>query len=254
MSEIVISEPKIEAPSDQCARCAGPHGRDGNGLRKCSRCKCVAYCSVECQHKHWKSGHKMLCAATDSSEPRAVEATRSRTSVHREHGTSALSETTVSALHLGQKAKKLFPSAEEEECANCAAVGNRINIVLSKCSKCLMVAYCSRACQIQHWKDGGHKRFCVSPSDRAPSTHGPDSMQAPSSGGLHGDDDHCVICDSDMDPSSTLTLPCGHRFHAVCVASVRQFGVSQKCPMCRAPLPPECETAASEHQVMSCTE
>jgi hypothetical protein len=51
-----------------------------------------------------------------------------------------------------KKAKKMSAYAEEE-CANCAAVGGRAGIVLSKCSKCLMVSYCSRACQLQHWKE-----------------------------------------------------------------------------------------------------
>lgn len=35
---------------------------------------------------------------------------------------------------------------------------------LSRCSKCHVAAYCSRECQLQHWKKGsggGHK-FCCS--------------------------------------------------------------------------------------------
>jgi hypothetical protein len=30
-------------------------------LRCCSKCKSRSYCSKECQHKHWKTGHKIEC-------------------------------------------------------------------------------------------------------------------------------------------------------------------------------------------------
>jgi ankyrin repeat protein len=32
-------------------------------LKKCSRCRNAAYCSVECQKQHWKNGHQSLCTA-----------------------------------------------------------------------------------------------------------------------------------------------------------------------------------------------
>ena len=39
-----------------CASC-GKHSQD---LKRCARCKAVAYCSKECQKKHWKQ-HKSVC-------------------------------------------------------------------------------------------------------------------------------------------------------------------------------------------------
>ena len=36
----------------------------------------------------------------------------------------------------------------------------------------------------------------------------------------------------------TTTLPCGHAFCTECVAELRKKGVSDVCPLCRAPLPP----------------
>ncbi|GAU17666.1 hypothetical protein TSUD_07270 [Trifolium subterraneum] len=38
-----------------CAVCAS------RGVKRCSRCKSVRYCSTECQQSHWKSGHKDKC-------------------------------------------------------------------------------------------------------------------------------------------------------------------------------------------------
>jgi TPR repeat protein len=37
------------------------------------------------------------------------------------------------------------------------------------------------------------------------------------------------------------TLDCGHSFHRKCVDGIRQFGIAQTCPMCRAALPPGAE-------------
>ena len=46
---------------------------------------------------------------------------------------------------------KATPSA----CGGCDKPG-----ALSKCAGCMRVAYCSKNCQVQHWKKGGHKREC----------------------------------------------------------------------------------------------
>jgi hypothetical protein len=33
-------------------------------------------------------------------------------------------------------------------------------VELKKCSRCRAAAYCSRECQVRHWREGGHKREC----------------------------------------------------------------------------------------------
>ncbi|KAE9587893.1 hypothetical protein Lal_00002786 [Lupinus albus] len=45
-----------------CAVC------EKQGTKKCSRCKTVRYCSQECQHSHWRSGHKADCKVSAQNE------------------------------------------------------------------------------------------------------------------------------------------------------------------------------------------
>ncbi len=48
--------------------------------------------------------------------------------------------------------------------------------------------------------------------------------------------DKCLIC---LEPPRAPTrLPCGHSFCGGCVGELRSKGVSETCPLCRAPLPP----------------
>jgi len=51
------------------------------------------------------------------------------------------------------KAKKLLPKPDNLKfCGNCFELANR-NLV---CGNCLLVAYCSKECQVQHWKGQGY--------------------------------------------------------------------------------------------------
>jgi len=47
---------------EECASCAITEEFEGVGLKKCSVCLLVSYCSKECQRLHWnKGGHKLFC-------------------------------------------------------------------------------------------------------------------------------------------------------------------------------------------------
>jgi len=51
--------------------------------------------------------------------------------------------------------------------------------------------------------------------------------------------DPCPICMDPLVPGCNIcALPCSHLFHAGCVRELREFGISQACPLCRAAVPP----------------
>jgi hypothetical protein len=54
--------------ANPCAPCANPSCNnwetEPKKFRKCSRCKSVAYCSVDCQKKDWKAQHTSKCIPT----------------------------------------------------------------------------------------------------------------------------------------------------------------------------------------------
>ena len=51
--------------ASQCANC----GKRQSGLKLCSGCRCVRYCSLTCQRLDWKPTHKPLCAFLKELQP-----------------------------------------------------------------------------------------------------------------------------------------------------------------------------------------
>jgi TPR repeat protein len=147
-----------------------------------------------------------------------------------------------------------------KDCANCGAPEGTVPgcPVHKPCSKCKCTYYCSVRCQKQHWKVGGHKKRCVALADRsvakaeagaevATRANGRQAVAAAeeTGGGLaskrrDGDGEECAICLEDLDDPEfgpAQILDCTHRFHRACVKELRERGVQQACPMCRAKLP-----------------
>jgi tetratricopeptide (TPR) repeat protein len=52
------------------------------------------------------------------------------------------------------------PPANAYLCANLGCVTDHMSQTLSWCARCYCVSYCSRPCQVSHWKEGGHKQAC----------------------------------------------------------------------------------------------
>ncbi|CAO3636487.1 unnamed protein product [Cunninghamella blakesleeana] len=42
-------------------------------FKKCGQCGRVSYCSRDCQRKHWKSGHKVVCSTSNKSDDDAKQ-------------------------------------------------------------------------------------------------------------------------------------------------------------------------------------
>jgi hypothetical protein len=63
-------------------------------------------------------------------------------------------------------------------------------------------------------------------------------------------DSDCAICFEALAPP-TLTLPCGHSYHADCIAGLLEFGFAQTCPKCRADLPLRSVVSSQKSRVVS---
>jgi len=53
---------KEEWEGKKSCNCCGMGAKRFSGpLKRCARCNAAWYCGKECQHKHWKAGHKVDC-------------------------------------------------------------------------------------------------------------------------------------------------------------------------------------------------
>jgi hypothetical protein len=119
-----------------------------------------------------------------------------------------------------------------QECENCKSVGSNMQ-PLMKCARCGLVEYCSRECQKQHWRTGGHKVHCVTEQERSLSFSCGSKLQV---------DDNAPACPFCREPFfsaslSMVTLRCRHVVHKSCLDGMLAFGVKRTCPLCRAELP-----------------
>ena len=115
--------------------------------------------------------------------------------------------------------KKKGSAPDARTCGNCGASEDPPDTVLNACARCGLVHYCSRACQVQHWKrkPGGHKQFCVTPEERRPGAQVSGDALKPTSGreAIFENGSECAICLESLASSSSAlcTLPCSHAFH-----------------------------------------
>lgn len=58
-----------------------------------------------------------------------------------------------------QKTVEKMAGDGKRQCANCEVIKDGSELL--DCARCRAISYCSKECQVQHWKKGGHKRLCV---------------------------------------------------------------------------------------------
>lgn len=121
--------------TDETRACSNPHCNNVEKGNKhfsfCTRCKHTKYCSKQCQTIHWKKGgHKEECSLLEKNKEILKENNRN----------SVLPE-----------AKICFnPDCCKKE---------KKDSKLLRCSRCKTARYCSRECQLAHFR-GGHKKVC----------------------------------------------------------------------------------------------
>jgi len=138
-------------------------------------------------------------------------------------------------------------TSEKRECTNCGVSKcDRSDLLLKACSRCKLVYYCSKPCQQQHWIKGEHKRFCLAIADRKPikaeasvqstKPHQTRQTHASQPNVAQVSNAECAVCLEPLNTSIMCALACGHFFHHECIAGIKSFGLSKKCPLCRSEL------------------
>ena len=136
---------------------------------------------------------------------------------------------TTTATNDRDKVSCCAPS-DERECANCSATEGHAGVKLVSCSRCLLVYYCGKACQLQHWKEGGHKKRCIPLTERSlKAAEHPGSQESTQV-------EKCPICLVSLSSEATSSLGCGHVLHLKCMKEMMSSGGARVCPICRSGL------------------
>ena len=172
------------APQDKCAACGMEKDSVPEGMKQCSKCFQVPYCSSDCMEWHWESGgHKHECAgatAVEKQKRTTPKASRrsSDTSIDPFGGgdtTGPQSKEEMAAALSQMKSKPAAaPTANTlqaaprssvpmDRCKSCGMDAEFVSEGMKVCSKCHAVCYCSLDCMSWDWDRGGHKDTCSGP-------------------------------------------------------------------------------------------
>jgi tetratricopeptide (TPR) repeat protein len=203
--------PSFKGEASPAALTCGHCGQK-DALKKCSRCKVVRYCSADCQKRAWKE-HKPACKAAKSSRKPGFF-TQTAKVFNRLDGavnvTVQIEGTETIQRLLAQDRK----DNQERECAVPGAAESSpketVEVVQPSVDEMVNIAKKSERAEFEPTAE-------------------------------------CPIClDHFVGASTTLVLSCGHRFHGTCIAAQRKFGINEKCPCCRDPLPPSAAVFRAE--------
>ncbi|KAL5005210.1 hypothetical protein ScPMuIL_018666 [Solemya velum] len=111
-----------------------------SGLRACTGCHRVSYCSKDCQGKDWRK-HRQICHP-----------------IEKDAGGARIE----SSMDCSAK-KNSMP--DEKQCGDiCHVCGRRSK--LKDCSRCHRISYCSKNCQTRDWQN--HRESCKSSGEPFP--------------------------------------------------------------------------------------
>jgi hypothetical protein len=68
--ELFEADPRVQRRESRrtCAYCEGVASCVQPPFQVCAGCRCVRYCSRDCQKAHWRSGHRADCRASRKSQ------------------------------------------------------------------------------------------------------------------------------------------------------------------------------------------
>jgi hypothetical protein len=115
-------------------------------------------------------------------------------------------------------------------CENCAKTGVKLRV----CAGCTISLYCSRECQIKHWKRG-HRVKCRKPSS-PPSSSRPTARERFVTDSLFDarTSSICAICQNLLGQPDDCFLSCGHIFHQSCLQQLSTTQATPSCVLCNA--------------------
>ena len=121
---------------------------------------------------------------------------------------------------------KLPIGREHIECDACGKPG-----ASKRCSRCNDAFYCSKTCQIAHWKNG-HKGECT------PSTLVTHKVDVPKTQPTKSSNETCYICLEESIVAPFIFSDCGHKFCSGCLQKWQGASPdNKKCPACRKDAP-----------------
>ena len=128
----------------KCVRCDKAICDDA---QTCSVCRLAPYCSPECQREHWPC-HRDECGVLGAFKAWIVElATKAKRGVFADQICFGCGTVRGPALHFGGRHGR-WPTILTSD------------VKMSRCARCKQTSYCSKECQVKHWKTG-HKEECI---------------------------------------------------------------------------------------------
>ena len=114
-------------------------------------------------------------------------------------------------------------------CAFC----NKLIFAAKKCGRCTLVSYCSKKCQVRHWKS--HKRQCIPAAKHHLSSHSSHSQ--------------CTFCKSKLEPSKMADSDCSCAGIQYCSMECRERHLPEHLKTCKG-AQPRCSYCSQSHSCM----